>query len=401
MSDWRPKIKEPASFRGVPFWVESSEHGGGRRLVEHVFPFNDQPFPEDMGRKPRTYGIDAFVVGTEYLAAKEKLQGALETKGPGELIHPYFGTKRVVVSDFRVRETASEGGVARFSIQFLETPPKAAAPVATAESAPALQASAGAARAACGAEFAASFSAGRLLDSVTGQISKMTRGMRKLLTRIKMEVQAVASLKTLIDDLETNAVALANEPADLLAAQIEIFEGLADGLVSTATALNPLAPINAFVELYNFDAGTRPPATTTSRLQEQANFDALQQLTQRLVTIQACLIAAEQSFPSYDDAVSARALVTDLLDAQAEAATDDIYPTLQELRANLVKAVPGDALDLPRLVEHTPVSTIPSLVLAFRLYGDLDSEEDLIARNRVRHPAFVKGGTALEILTRG
>ncbi len=64
-----------------------------------------------------------------------------------------------------------------------------------------------------------------------------------------------------------------------------------------------------------------------------------------------------------------------------------------------MRAVPGEASDLPRLLRYVPPATVPSLVLAHRLYGDVALEADLVARNRVARPGFMLGGQALEVLS--
>jgi prophage DNA circulation protein len=131
---------------------------------------------------------------------------------------------------------------------------------------------------------------------------------------------------------------------------------------------------------------------------EQANFDAVHRLVQRLVIVNASEAVVAQMFTSFDQAVAARTAVTDLIDLHVEEASDDTYPALVALHAALVAAVPGDSATLPKLQPYTPVTTVPSLVLAHQLYGHLDREADLVTRNRVRHPGFVTGGVGLEVL---
>jgi prophage DNA circulation protein len=151
--------------------------------------------------------------------------------------------------------------------------------------------------------------------------------------------------------------------------------------------------------IYDYDPGLRPSATTATRLQEQTNFDAAQRLIQQLALLRAAELALDETFDSYDAAVAARDTLTDKLDDQADLATDDTYPLLTQLRADLVKAIPGSGNDLPHLIDHTPIVTVPSLVLAYKLYGNLDLESDLVARNNLRHPGFVQGGQVLEVLS--
>jgi prophage DNA circulation protein len=57
---------------------------------------------------------------------------------------------------------------------------------------------------------------------------------------------------------------------------------------------------------------------------------------------------------------------------------------------------------LARLQAYTPAITEPAVVIAQRLYGSagLDSRADeLIARNRVKHPGFVPGSVTIQVVT--
>ena len=109
-----------ASFRGWPFFVDSSSVSGGRRIIVHELPLRNQPIIEDLGKKQRAYTLDGYVLGHDYTAQRDSLKTALEATGPGELIHPYYGLKNVQISDFSISETSSEGGFAKFSISFIE-----------------------------------------------------------------------------------------------------------------------------------------------------------------------------------------------------------------------------------------------------------------------------------------
>jgi prophage DNA circulation protein len=44
-------------------------------------------------------------------------------------------------------------------------------------------------------------------------------------------------------------------------------------------------------------------------------------------------------------------------------------------------------------------ATLPALVVAHRVYGDATRADEIVSRNRVRHPGFVPGGIALEVAT--
>lgn len=383
---WRERMGR-GSFRGAGFYLGNWERTGGRRGVTHEYPLRDQGFREDLGRSTRSFSVEGYVVGDDYLAARDALLDALEKSGPGEFVHPAYGTRRVAVTNFRVRESNTDrAGWAQFSIEFEETSAEPVQPTAAPDVQGKLRSTVAAARDSVIAEFLATYSPGVHLESIGDALRSATLAVNNMLETVSMEEQAVALLRSRVTAFTAAASSLASRPSDLVAGLVEMISGL--------TAGDPLG-------LYDFEPGPRPPGTTTNRRREQANFDALRRLVQRLAVVQAAALAIDATWDNYEAAVARRDAIAERLDDQAETAADDAYPTLLQLRADLVKAVPGDGQGLQHLVEHTPVATVPSLVLAHQLYGDVEREADIVTRNRVSHPGFVVGGTPLEVLSRG
>ena len=116
---WRDQL-QPASFRGVPFFVDSDSQSVGRRTQVHEYPQRDKPFVEDLGRKTRIPKLAAFVVGDDCFVKRDDLLKALDQPGPGELIHPWFGRMTVTATDCDVSHERREGGVVRFDLTFVE-----------------------------------------------------------------------------------------------------------------------------------------------------------------------------------------------------------------------------------------------------------------------------------------
>ncbi len=394
MSTWRNQLL-PASFRGVPFGVKSADMSGGRRVVKHEFPLRETaPFSEDMGKLGRTFAMEAFVVGDDYMSGRNALLDALEAEGPGTLIHPYHGTQRVT-GTYRMRETSEDGGMAVFSLDFTLTSADLTNPTTAVDSPAQVAVSAAALKASAGAEFLSRFDElSRLRASVTGALTAATSAVARVLNVVAIPGQVVAELGVQIAALQSNTTALLNTPGDLVSSLTGLIEGLGAGLLS-ANAPNPLAPLLA---IFSVDFGVRPPSDTPSRVIEQVNFDATQNLVKRLVLAQAALMAVAQTFESYEQAVAVRASIVDLIDAHCEAFADDVYPAIQQMRTDVVGAVPGSGVDLPHLVTFVPHATLPSLVLAHTLYGSLDREADIVRRNGIANPGFVAGGVALEVL---
>jgi prophage DNA circulation protein len=142
-----------ASFNGIQFFVDSIETEFGRRVAVHQFPFQDQPYSEDVGRLPRTFVVNAHVVDvvgykvedvtekgsrdifsktkkvgqivtvgktTQYEKQRNKLINELENVGIGKFIHPTMGEYVVVPLSCSVVFDNKVGNYETFRITFKE-----------------------------------------------------------------------------------------------------------------------------------------------------------------------------------------------------------------------------------------------------------------------------------------
>lgn len=118
---------QPASFRGVPFGVQGGDGQFGRRLAIHQYPFRDDPWVEDLGRKVRRIGLRGFLIedsviygGGSVIAQRAALIKACEAFGPGPLVHPTLGRLTVSVDDFAPSET-TEGRYFEFGLGVIDS----------------------------------------------------------------------------------------------------------------------------------------------------------------------------------------------------------------------------------------------------------------------------------------
>ena len=117
---WRDNLV-PATFRGAGFQIDESESPiAGRRVQTHEYPGRDEPFIEDLGRRTKTYSFDAWVVGDDYADQRDRLIDACDAAGPGELVHPYLGSREAFCTACDLTERTREGRMARFSLSFTE-----------------------------------------------------------------------------------------------------------------------------------------------------------------------------------------------------------------------------------------------------------------------------------------
>jgi prophage DNA circulation protein len=295
------------------------------------------------------------------------------------------------------RESTREGGSARFTITVVESG-EALFPAAIVDTAQSVQDKADGAGGAICDSFGGTFNATdgpafvfehskTLIAKVTDQLDALRRQTPGVPSKI---TQYVADLK----DFSASVESLIRTPADLA---VQIY-----GLIADLARLpdRPIRALNAYRPLW--DALSREPdiaRTTGVRSMQADNQAALTSLVRRAAVTEAVRTSAVIEYDSYDDAVALRDELAARIDVEIETADDQSYRALTDLRVALVRDMASRAADLARVVRFTPSATVPAVVLAHRLYDDPGRESEIVARNRIRHPGFIVGGTILEVLT--
>lgn len=405
MASWRDKLG-PAKFRNVPFHVPTLEFSGGRSSATHRYPFSEgDPYVEDLGKSEGTFRVTGYVIGDDYLSKKAALLLALQEVGSGELVHPFYGSKNVLPTSFRVSEDQNEGGMARFEIEFALTLRNAVNPVAVIDSASLVASKADAARTSAVSVFNEAFDdAARLSGRVSTALRNATLAVDAITSRVSFATQTASRLRLQTQRLQNSAVAVAASPGAIVGSLTAIVDGLKDALLETASVADP---ISLMLGLYGFDVGDSVPLSTESRVIEASNLDATQLLFQRLVLFAAGELASKFAFGSFDEAVAKRSQITDLIDTQSEVAPDGAFQDLTNLRSALVSAIPGADSDLPRIISFEVPATTTAINVAHQLYGPTGGRfgsfeaavADIVDRNNIRHPGFVSG--VIEVLTDG
>jgi prophage DNA circulation protein len=370
---WRDQLR-PASFRGVPFHVEDDDLGAGRRVQIHEYPQRDWPYAEDLGRATRKITVVGYLIGPEYMAARDRLLAAVEEAGPGELVHPQFGSLQVVVEEFRTTHSSREGGMARLSITFVEAG-ELAFPSAAAHTPSVVEQRADALRFASLDDFVGAFHVAGLPDFV-----------------------ADGALTDLVRILELIEGLFAVRPNGSLAALVARPRALADSVMSLFASSSPAGGVGTPARLAALAraAGYRAPAptyptVTPSRQQQTANGEALAALVRRAALIQTGRTVAASDWPVHDDAIRVRDQVSGLIDTEVMQPTvsDPAFRALTGLRVAVVKDIMTRAAGAARLRTVMPSTVQPAVALAYDLYEDAGREEEIILRNRVVHPGFV------------
>lgn len=409
MSDeWKKRLL-PASWRGIPFFVESHELSGGRYAQSHEPPNRNSTFAEDIGRKGKVYKIDAHVLGDNYFFIRDGLVNAMEEEGKGILIHPYLGIKEVQPEGYSVRETTAEGRICRISMSFIEAG-KPSFPFSEIDKVTAFITSAVVAVAQVKNAFQLAFKIAELpgfaKDSAILMLDDFTTTIDNGFKNVRLNGSEHSELKRKNDEVAENKVDLVNNPASLI--------NEVDGIIFGLTELVPDPPASftidstsgrddklaVFNDLLGFVGVSESiPSTTPTRTQERLNADALADSIQQLALIRLAEETVKKEFKSNQEAIDQRTLISEEIDRQLQKTTtsDETFQVLEDLQAKLVAAVPNTESEFNNVQSINQADSLPSIVMAYDLYESADNEQDIIDRNKLRHPGFAIGD--LEVLS--
>lgn len=408
MSTWRDRL-QPASFRGVPFEVESDSSPAGRRTQTHEFVQRDQPFVEDLGRKTREFKMTAFVGGADCFEKRDALLAELDTPGPGELVHPWLGKLNVTAGDgCEYSHDRNEGGLVRFSLVFVEAGEKGF-PVGTPNTGRQLVKSSGGLVDVAQSKFLES------MELVNAGRAKMTALQNAVMAPYNAAQAHFGTAVRALGSVTGFAETLIGSPSAFLS----LFSSLRGGVVGLGGNLGGFSSFGASLQsllgksqsaqglsesyAYAGDSTTSQVAQASQRLVRDALLVqiAVEAAAMPVLVAPPALPAVPSldqqiaqpvdraEVPVVDDVLVVRAAVTAAFWAASLDADHERFEQLEAVRKAAFRHLTAVAAAGVRLVEITPRATEPALVLAYRRFGDASRAGEIVTRNRIRHPGFV------------
>ena len=406
-----------ASFRGVPFHVTKVDLKVGRRTVVHEYPQRDKPYVEDIGRATRRLSFTAFVVGDDYIQQAEKLIGAIETEGPGTLIHPHLGEMKCCLeqaSTITFTDSSRTASVVLTAVESgeLEFPKSGTDAVSKVlESADALEKSAI-------QQFCDSLDLSLVGEWVDAALSG------DLLDKLGIISNAdIATIFDKVDEISTlasNGLSLISGGPKVFATRLVGALGLSR-FASSARAWSRVAKqLKNLTKHDKLREGTKELArvkadstvlSSTQRavLQNRAAVETLirQTLIAQMVGVSAVVgtktdqaMAVEDDVQtsewlkatvskSYDDIVQLRQDLLETLDEELLMTTsDDSYLELEKARVAVFEALTDRADDSSRLAVVVPGDVLPALVHAYDYHDEASRDQEIAIRNGVEHEGF-------------
>lgn len=430
--DW-PRTLRPASFRGVPFYVERDQVETGRRLVVHEFPLKDAPYIEDLGRDTNKISVTAYVLGDDADNQEKALRQACEQRGAGTLSLPIdrfdvhcescsrdFSKDKLGLIAFNLKFVREGTGTVAMPSGFLAAQIGfAALGLATALAQWLPLALGTAAR------------IGLVRDAAAGEVRAVGATIAATARTATLDPALGAKALALAADLTAQADSLVRAPDSAHAVTLTSFAearpsaspALAAHLRETLDTLRLAVPPDTGAALMADLAQYVVPAPlvaprSPSRRQARRNAEIVAQAVRLAALASYAEAVANRTFADRRAAIQARADAAEMIAAETEAlepgpGVAEIHRALLTLSARVAEFLSRRISDLaPVLIAEAPLS-MPSLWWAARLYGsgaaagwqatrpedDIEARAaEIVARNRVVHASFLP--TRIEVLAR-
>ncbi|QXH33113.1 DNA circularization protein [Pseudomonas muyukensis] len=442
MSTWRDQLHR-ASFRGVPFHVDSDSMPAGRRTQTHEYPQRDKPLVEDLGRVTREIKLAAFVIGEDCYFQRDNLLNALDKPGAGELVHPWYGRLTVTATDCSVSHERREGGMVRFDLVFVEDGEKGF-PAGVPNTARQLEDSSESLLESAIARYKAAMA---VVNRARLAVVALQNGVAGVQMAIASELRQLTGL---VSSVEALADMLINAPGNFAAMIRGQFAsvggssrssgyrwGPSSGGESVSLEADPefartvAALPEAAPEFASFAESGRAITGQVEQARQLANAptpaggadtaavvtaarelvrDALIVLAVReavampvvqapepltgFATLEQQVVAPIQrpEVPVTADVVALRDTLSDALWLAALASPVEHVERLEVVRNQVRAHLTEVARAGVRLAEVTTRESLPAVVLAYQRYGDATRAEEIVMRNKVQHPGFLPVG---------
>lgn len=375
-----------ASFRGIPFFVESDTQSGGRRLAIKQMPGRSNPYIADLGRKDRTFTVNGRVIGDDYVDQIKSLQDAADTEGPGEFIDSYVGRKLVSVESFSLTFTDSQTRVASFTYNFVEYSEVDNKPQPSLDLKTKVIKSADSLLSNAKQEFTDMYSLSNkprfvLNRCIDGAITTVSSINKTLSSAMSSDLFFYTSSR-----IGAEVESLLMTPQLFAEAIIELF-GSTKEIYDFGQQVEELLELFDSIEIV--DESTDSPAVLN---QNQLNL-----FIKAAVLSQVAQLISNTNFETYDDAALYAGKLVNAIEFIESAVSDILFESLYTLKTSTSHYIAANYTEYPRITTIELTESVPSIVLSYRLYASLDMADQIARRNCAIHPGFIPAGTPVKV----
>ena len=382
-----------ASFRNVPFFVESANQNGSRKISITEIAGSDNPIIQDQGKGANYYNLEAYVVGFDYYPDRNALIEALELEGPGKLIHPYLGERTVRIISWIQNERVGEGGRCFFSINMVDV---STAGLELIEKDPILESfnSREAALSTLSDVFLDGYEIANKPTSVVNNAKETLSVGIEAIKKARVLYETVPELQYQISKLRSEVDSAVLDATRL---QKDMYEIMTFGTFLSgeyaATTTNALILYEELLSLFEFQA-----VETLQNPLDPANIIAAN-IRETALLVCSSMTSLIQ-FESFEEARETRDILFKKIDIVLKnpLTPASYYNSLRDMRAKVGDDIETRGVNLSRTIVVDYPDEMPAILIAYQLYGDYTREQEIIDRNQLLNPVMIPARTAIEVL---
>ncbi|MSU98472.1 hypothetical protein EB795_31910 [Pseudomonas mandelii] len=401
MKTWRDEL-QPASFRGVPFWVDTDNMPVGRRTQLHEYPQRNKPKVEDLGERTRIIQQNGFVIGDDCFFQRDNLLHALNAPGPGILVHPWFGQMTVTATDCSVSHARLDGGMVVFSLTFVEAGDKGY-PAGVPNTARQLEDENESLLDSVIRRYKAAMA---LVNKAKMSIVALQNGLAGVQMAIQREISQITGLVGSVASLADMVMNFPDSLSSMLRAQFSSMDAdferfstskrEASSKVESAQAIAVLPPASGGV------ATVAAVQATRDLVREVLIVYAVRVVSSMPIVLPPAALpgvptVAQQTaapiqraeVPTAAEVLALRDVLVAVLWEAALVAPFEHFEQLQRVRKLVKEHLTEVARASVRMVAVTPKQSLPAVVLAYQRFGDATRADEIVTRNGVAHPGFL------------
>lgn len=429
-----------ASIRGVEFFLDDASGDFGRRAIPHAYPKREQGYTEDNGKVLQQEMINGRTVGDGYFEKLKQIIEALNAPGPCEMIHPWFGIRKVQVGKGSFKLVNKTDGLATFSFEVFEVGENLF-PNAKSDTANQVKAESEKSQDAANAAFEEDFDetategVGDMVDQFLDDLDEFTRGLPSLPSELREWTDRLMRAKDSIGNLLAYPGELARETMGLMEdvkgvvtdpiraldvyqnvqnrwdgmrAELAVTGGLsrnidsANGFASSVSMVSNPAKQQAILDNANAYKRLILNSSSVSKAAAMGNANVSFELNDQVDVVES-LSGVERNTVmtgqrlkqiGYGIADELAALSADAV----EVGDSSVWRQLRVLRQAVLEDTRSRAELLPQLSIYKPVSTVPVSLVAWQETGNTEMRQSIVRRNGFSNPSFILPSDLVEVI---
>jgi len=373
MADCLVPVFLDASWKGMPFQIDSSSDEFGRRGESYEYPLGEIIGYKDLGRKARKFSVEGYLIGGDQVAQSNAMALLAESPEPGMLVHPIYGAQLVACITLTAKaDYKKEARVTRLSFEFVE---------AAASLAPYL----------IGVTIAVVLASGNGAFVASQQSATWAPATADLVTASTISASLARAISPARDEASFDAAAVLSWGDEGLSAAPQTFNSVTD----------PIQAGTATVRRIQFDAASRLRVWNKAVVSQGNASPSTESLivSARLAMIgDFALTAAQTTYSTIRDAITDLDFIMSVYDDEetiaARRCDDVLVAAIRKARAQAAQAILGRNIRLPGVASTNVDGVWPSLIVAHKLYFNAARYADVEAYNPMMSPFFI-GRTAV------